>query len=83
MVPVTPFGKFLSCICIIIGVSIFALPAGILGTGLALKVFLIILIFIHLFCFEKKLMKIFLEIRETDYKYLLKYVSIYLKPEII
>lgn len=38
MSPVTPFGKFLSCVCIIIGVSIFALPAGILGTGLALKV---------------------------------------------
>ncbi|CAG2113024.1 unnamed protein product [Medioppia subpectinata] len=38
MIPITPTGKFLSSICIIIGVSIFALPAGILGTGLALKV---------------------------------------------
>lgn len=38
MYPITPFGKLLSCICSIIGVSIFALPAGILGTGLALKV---------------------------------------------
>lgn len=37
-IPVTSTGKFLACICSIIGVSIFALPAGILGTGLALKV---------------------------------------------
>jgi potassium voltage-gated channel KQT-like subfamily protein len=38
MYPITPIGKLLTCICSIIGVSIFALPAGILGTGLALKV---------------------------------------------
>lgn len=37
-IPVTSTGKFLACICSLIGVSIFALPAGILGTGLALKV---------------------------------------------
>ncbi|CAG2103474.1 unnamed protein product [Medioppia subpectinata] len=36
--PITWFGKVLSSVCIIIGVSVFALPAGILGTGLALKV---------------------------------------------
>lgn len=36
--PKTPAGKLLACICSIVGVSIFALPAGILGTGLALKV---------------------------------------------
>ncbi len=40
-IPVTSTGKFLACICSLIGVSIFALPAGILGTGLALKVLLI------------------------------------------
>lgn len=38
MYPKTSTGKFLACVCSIIGVSIFALPAGILGTGLALKV---------------------------------------------
>ncbi|XP_054153137.1 potassium voltage-gated channel subfamily KQT member 5-like [Oppia nitens] len=38
MTPITPVGKFLASISIVIGVSIFALPAGILGTGLALKV---------------------------------------------
>jgi potassium voltage-gated channel KQT-like subfamily protein len=37
--PITSVGKFLSCVCIVIGVALFALPAGILGTGLALKVF--------------------------------------------
>lgn len=38
MVPQTTSGKILSTCLIIVGVSIFALPAGILGTGLALKV---------------------------------------------
>ncbi|KAI2811249.1 Potassium voltage-gated channel sub KQT member 4 [Blomia tropicalis] len=38
MYPKTSTGKFLACVCSLIGVSIFALPAGILGTGLALKV---------------------------------------------
>jgi len=38
MYPITPIGKLLSCICSIIGVTMFALPAGIIGTGLALKV---------------------------------------------
>lgn len=38
MYPITSTGKLLACICSLIGVSIFALPAGILGTGLALKV---------------------------------------------
>ncbi|CAG2103695.1 unnamed protein product [Medioppia subpectinata] len=37
-VPETTLGKFIACLCILVGVSIFALPAGILGTGLALKV---------------------------------------------
>lgn len=36
--PITSTGKLLACVCSLIGVSIFALPAGILGTGLALKV---------------------------------------------
>lgn len=39
MYPKTSTGKLLACIGSLIGVSIFALPAGILGTGLALKVF--------------------------------------------
>lgn len=36
--PSTSVGKILCCVCSVVGVSIFALPAGILGTGLALKV---------------------------------------------
>ncbi|KPM01209.1 KCNQ potassium channel-like protein [Sarcoptes scabiei] len=36
--PQTTAGKLLACFCSLVGVSIFALPAGILGTGLALKV---------------------------------------------
>ncbi|CAG2172317.1 unnamed protein product [Oppiella nova] len=38
IVPVTAQGKVLASICTLVGVSVFALPAGILGTGLALKV---------------------------------------------
>ena len=38
VVPVTTLGKIIAGILSSIGVIIFALPAGILGTGLALKV---------------------------------------------
>ncbi|XP_054167683.1 uncharacterized protein LOC128965055 [Oppia nitens] len=38
IVPQTPLGKCIASLCIVVGVSIYALPAGILGTGLALKV---------------------------------------------
>ncbi|KAJ6220645.1 hypothetical protein RDWZM_006457 [Blomia tropicalis] len=37
-VPVTWIGKIISTIFTILGVAIFALPAGIIGTGLALKI---------------------------------------------
>ncbi|CAG2171317.1 unnamed protein product, partial [Oppiella nova] len=37
-VPVTWVGKLITCIFTILGVSIFALPAGIIGTGLAISV---------------------------------------------
>ncbi|CAG2113483.1 unnamed protein product, partial [Medioppia subpectinata] len=36
--PVTWAGKLITCIFTILGVSIFALPAGIIGTGLAINV---------------------------------------------
>ncbi|CAG2107003.1 unnamed protein product, partial [Medioppia subpectinata] len=36
--PQTTLGKLLASICAAIGVSLFALPAGILGVGLALKI---------------------------------------------
>ena len=38
IVPKTNSGKIFTCACVIIGVSIFALPSAILGTGLALSV---------------------------------------------
>ncbi|XP_054152682.1 potassium voltage-gated channel subfamily KQT member 5-like [Oppia nitens] len=37
-VPVTWLGKLITCVFTIVGVSIFALPAGIIGTGLAMNV---------------------------------------------
>lgn len=38
VVPVTWGGKLLASSCALIGISFFALPAGILGSGFALKV---------------------------------------------
>ncbi len=35
---VTWLGKLIACIFTILGISIFALPAGIIGTGLAINV---------------------------------------------
>ena len=37
-VPITWKGKVIACICALFGISFFALPAGILGSGFALKV---------------------------------------------
>uniref|UniRef100_T1J3K4 Potassium voltage-gated channel subfamily KQT member 5 n=1 Tax=Strigamia maritima TaxID=126957 RepID=T1J3K4_STRMM len=37
-VPVTWQGKFIAAFCALLGISFFALPAGILGSGFALKV---------------------------------------------
>lgn len=37
-VPVTWKGKVIACFCALFGISFFALPAGILGSGFALKV---------------------------------------------
>ena len=37
-VPVTWKGKVIACVCALFGISFFALPAGILGSGFALKV---------------------------------------------
>ncbi|CAG2122328.1 unnamed protein product, partial [Medioppia subpectinata] len=37
-VPITWLGKLISSLFTVLGVAIFALPAGIIGTGLALKV---------------------------------------------
>jgi len=37
-VPVTWKGKLIACFCALFGISFFALPAGILGSGFALKV---------------------------------------------
>lgn len=48
MYPKTSTGKLLACVCSLVGVSIFALPAGILGTGLALKVIAILAIFLSI-----------------------------------
>jgi potassium voltage-gated channel KQT-like subfamily member 5 len=37
-VPQTPIGKIIASVCAVAGISFFALPAGILGSGFALKV---------------------------------------------
>ncbi|VEL41392.1 unnamed protein product [Protopolystoma xenopodis] len=37
-VPKSAIGKFIAALCAMAGISFFALPAGILGSGFALKV---------------------------------------------